>query len=178
MSDTTDKGKTTGRKPLTVSRGSGSGTVKQTFSHGRSKQVVVETKKRRTVGAQTKPSAAKPAAKKGAAAGKPQSKLAAAAAKLGITEEELLQRQKVLPLSQKVLQGMRLEYNAMQIGVFDLLAAKRDQLAAGIAYVQAAEDYWKTRANYEYLLAGGSPEFSAGAMPDMGMDSSLNDGGH
>ncbi|MEM6556368.1 MAG: translation initiation factor IF-2 associated domain-containing protein, partial [Pseudomonadota bacterium] len=53
MSDTTDKGKTTGRKPLTA-RGSGSGTVKQTFSHGRSKQVVVQTKKKRTIGAQTK----------------------------------------------------------------------------------------------------------------------------
>ena len=66
----------------------------------------------------------------------------------------------------------------MQIGVFDLLAAKREQLAAGIAYVQAVEDYWKTRANYEYLLAGGSPDVTAGAMPDMGMDGAQDDGGH
>lgn len=114
MSDTTDKGKTTGRKPLTVSRGSGSGTVKQTFSHGRSKQVVVETKKRRTVGAQTKPSAAKPAAKKDAAAGKPQSKLAAAAAKLGITEEELLQRQKVLLQRKKAEESRKAEQEKQQ----------------------------------------------------------------
>ena len=114
MSDTTDKGKTTGRKPLTVSRGSGSGTVKQTFSHGRSKQVVVETKKRRTVGAQTKPRAAKPAAKKGAAAGKPQSKLAAAAAKLGITEEELLQRQKVLLQRKKAEESRKAEQEKQQ----------------------------------------------------------------
>ena len=84
MSDTKDKGKTTGRKPLTVSRGGGSGTVKQTFSHGRSKQVVVETKKRRTVGAQTKPGAAgKPTSKKPASGGKEPSKLEAAAKKLG-----------------------------------------------------------------------------------------------
>ena len=49
MSDTNDKGNNSGRKPLTVSRGS-SGTVKQSFSHGRSKQVIVQTKKRRVVG--------------------------------------------------------------------------------------------------------------------------------
>ena len=115
MSDTKDKGKTSGRKPLTVSRGSGSGTVKQTFSHGRSKQVVVETKKRRTVGAQTKPSVAKPSpAKKAAQAGKPQSKLAAAAAKLGITEEELLQRQKVLLQRKKAEESRKAEQEEQQ----------------------------------------------------------------
>lgn len=114
MSDTKDKGKTSGRKPLTVSRGSGSGTVKQTFSHGRSKQVVVETKKRRTVGAQTKPTAAKPAPAKKAAAGKPQSKLAAAAAKLGITEEELIQRQKVLLQRKKAEETLKAEQEKQQ----------------------------------------------------------------
>jgi translation initiation factor IF-2 len=95
MSDTKDTGKPGGRKPLTVSRTGSSGTVKQTFSHGRSKQVVVETKKRRTVGAPA-PKSGSGAAAKAAAAGKPVSKLAAAAAKLGITEEELIARQKVL----------------------------------------------------------------------------------
>ncbi len=111
MSDTKDKGTTGGRKPLTVSRGSGSGTVKQTFSHGRSKQVVVETKKRRTVGAQSKPGAGKPAAggKKAAASKKPQSKIAAAAAKLGITEEELMQRQKVLLQRKKAEESRKVE---------------------------------------------------------------------
>lgn len=115
MSDTKDKGKTSGRKPLTVSRGSGSGTVKQTFSHGRSKQVVVETKKRRTVGAQTKSTTAKSAGgKKAAPDGKPQSKLAAAAAKLGITEEELLQRQKVLLQRKKAEESRKAEQEKQQ----------------------------------------------------------------
>lgn len=91
-------------------------------------------------------------------------------------EAILTQRQRVLPLSNKVLQGMQLDYNAMQIGVFDLLAAKREQLAAGIAYVDALEDYWKARAAYEYLLAGGSPEISA---PEgMSVPTDRNDGGH
>lgn len=98
MSDTKDTGNSGGRKPLTVSRGGG--TVKQTFSHGRSKQVVVETKKRRSIGVQAKSggSGKPPSGGKSAAAGgkKGPSKLAEAAKKLGITEEELIARQKVL----------------------------------------------------------------------------------
>ena len=116
MSDTKDKGTTTGRKPLTA-RGSGSGTVKQTFSHGRSKQVVVQTKKKRTIGAQTKPSAAgKTAAKKPAAGagGKEPSKLEAAAAKLGITVDELKQRQKVLLQRKKAEESRKAEQAKQQ----------------------------------------------------------------
>jgi len=47
MSDTKDTDNT-GRRPLSIKR-SDTGTVKQSFSHGRSKQVVVETKKKRVV---------------------------------------------------------------------------------------------------------------------------------
>ncbi|NQY40962.1 MAG: translation initiation factor IF-2 [Henriciella sp.] len=115
MSDTKDKGTTSGRKPLTVSRGGGSGTVKQTFSHGRSKQVVVETKKRRTVGAQSKPGAAgKTTGKKLGAGGKEPSKLEAAAAKLGITVEELVQRQKVLMQRKKAEETRKAEQEKQQ----------------------------------------------------------------
>jgi len=99
MSDTKDNGNSGGRKPLTVSRGS-SGTVKQSFSHGRSKQVIVQTKKRRVVGpgaggaaGNNPPSTSPPAAGGGQSQ---KSKLAEAATKLGITEEELIARQRVL----------------------------------------------------------------------------------
>ncbi|KQP98944.1 Translation initiation factor IF-2 [Methylorubrum extorquens] len=55
MSDTNNPGdKTQTRapsKPLTVKRPVEQGTVRQSFSHGRSKSVVVETVKRRTIGA-------------------------------------------------------------------------------------------------------------------------------
>ncbi len=131
MSDTKDKGTTGGRKPLTVSRGSGSGTVKQTFSHGRSKQVVVETKKRRTVGAQSTPGAAKSAGGgKKPPAGKPQSKLAAAAAKLGITDEELIQRQKVLLQRKKAEESRKAEQekqNARTKALQEKQEAKKQQ---------------------------------------------------
>jgi translation initiation factor IF-2 len=89
MSDSNDTGNTSngGRKPLTVSR-SGSGTVRQSFSHGRSKQVVVEKKKRRLVGGPGGPAKSKD---------KPaESPDAALARKLGITEAELAARKAAL----------------------------------------------------------------------------------
>ncbi|KCZ55749.1 translation initiation factor IF-2 [Hyphomonas beringensis] len=95
MSDTKDTGGNSGgRKPLTVSRKS-SGTVKQSFSHGRSKQVVVETKKRRAVGPGGSSSSA-PA--KDAPKGNDtlEARLVATAKKLGITVDELKARQKAL----------------------------------------------------------------------------------
>ena len=63
MSDTKnpgDKKLGVGSKTLTLKRGVEQGTVRQSFSHGRSKQVVVEKVKRRVIGAPTdaKPEAA------------------------------------------------------------------------------------------------------------------------
>ncbi|MEO1474086.1 MAG: translation initiation factor IF-2 N-terminal domain-containing protein, partial [Pseudomonadota bacterium] len=94
MSDTTDKGNTSGgRKPLTVSRGNSSGTVRQSFSHGRTKQVVVEKKKRRMVGA---PGKGGGGGKSGGKDAPQLSKSAELARKLGITETELRARQAAL----------------------------------------------------------------------------------
>ena len=102
MSDTkeTDTNNSGGRKPLSPARKSAGGTVRQSFSHGRTKNVVVETKKKRVV---TPGSGPKPASTAGAKANggaktaeSAQNKLAAAAKKLGITEAELRARQEVL----------------------------------------------------------------------------------
>ncbi|MEM8919858.1 MAG: translation initiation factor IF-2 N-terminal domain-containing protein, partial [Pseudomonadota bacterium] len=89
MSDTKDADNTSGRRPLTVSRKTDSGTVKQSFSHGRSKQVVVEKKKKRVV--VTPGKTARPQAAPGG-----DSKSATAARKAGLSEEELRARQAAL----------------------------------------------------------------------------------
>ena len=83
-----------GRKPLSVSRGKDSGTVKQSFSHGRSKQVVVEKKKKRVTGPGAK--TAKGPGGSGVAKKPAMSKAAELAKKLGITEGELRARQAAL----------------------------------------------------------------------------------
>ncbi|MAP93830.1 MAG: translation initiation factor IF-2 [Ponticaulis sp.] len=104
MSDTKNDNSTSdgGRKPLSVNRGKDSGTVQQSFSHGRSKQVVVEKKKKRITspspgGAKTTTVKAGAAKSGGAKGGKPApSKAAELAKKLGITEAELRARQAAL----------------------------------------------------------------------------------
>lgn len=104
MSDTNDTGNSSGngRKPLTVSRG-GTGTVRQSFSHGRSKQVVVEKKKRRLVGAPGQPGEPPVSAQKAG-----PSEDALLAKKLGITETELAARKAALK-AQKAQQQQRAE---------------------------------------------------------------------
>ncbi|HWL31010.1 MAG TPA: translation initiation factor IF-2 [Xanthobacteraceae bacterium] len=57
-----DKTLSVGAKPTLSLRGGATGTVRQSFSHGRSKQVVVEVKKRRIPGADSKPETAASAA--------------------------------------------------------------------------------------------------------------------
>ncbi|WP_291200287.1 translation initiation factor IF-2 [Hyphomonas sp.] len=95
MSDSNDQDNSGGRKPLTVVRKT-SGTVKQSFSHGRSKQVVVETKKRRPVTAGGSPAPGQQAETATPASESMEAKLVALASKLGITVAELKARQKVL----------------------------------------------------------------------------------
>ena len=78
-----------GKKTLGVRSGSRSGQVKQSFSHGRTKNVVVETKRKRVVA--PKPTGAKPAATSGRPAGSDPSKRPA-----GISDAELDRRMKAL----------------------------------------------------------------------------------
>lgn len=63
----------------------------------------------------------------------------------------------VLPLRERVVQQTQLEYNAMLVGIFQLLEAKRDQLAAAEHYLELRRDYWRSRLDAEQLLAGRRP---------------------
>jgi outer membrane protein, heavy metal efflux system len=63
-------------------------------------------------------------------------------------------RDVLLPVRGEVLRESQLQYNAMQIGVFQLLTAKRDEVEAGGQYIQSLRDYWLARANLELILAG------------------------
>src|SRR5262245_56621847 len=49
MTDGTEQKENTGRKPLTLTRNVSGGTVRQSFSHGRTKQVAVEVREKRSV---------------------------------------------------------------------------------------------------------------------------------
>ncbi|MCP3103126.1 TolC family protein [Myxococcus sp. K15C18031901] len=70
-------------------------------------------------------------------------------------------RHVVLPLREKVLSQTQLQYNAMQLGLYVLLEAKRSQVTAWRAYIEAVRDYWMARADLERLVGGRLPSTSA-----------------
>jgi cobalt-zinc-cadmium efflux system outer membrane protein len=45
----------------------------------------------------------------------------------------------------------------MQLGVFQLLQAKRDQIEAGRTYVETLTEYWLSRTDLEHALGGELP---------------------
>jgi outer membrane protein, heavy metal efflux system len=60
----------------------------------------------------------------------------------------------VLPLRERVVQQTQLEYNGMLVGIFQLLEAKRQELAAAEQFLTLRRDYWLSRLEAEQLLAG------------------------
>ena len=66
-------------------------------------------------------------------------------------------QQSVLPQSRKLVAGSQRQYNAMQLGVFQLIQSKRRQIQVGQQYVQALSDYWTARAHFALLMQGKLP---------------------
>ena len=99
MSDA-DERNPSGRKPLTLGARTGSGTVQQSFARGRSKAVVVEKKRKRVgpgaAGAPAGKDAGTPSGKPVSDADKARAALAAKAKQLGLSEEELIRRQRAI----------------------------------------------------------------------------------
>ena len=109
--ETTDKTVLTGtRKPLSLKRTVESGHVQQKFSHGRSKSVVVEKKRKRTLvgqepeetsaAAQVRPRPQQPAQRPAAAAPKPQEAQPQPKILRTLSEEEQLARARALAAAQ------------------------------------------------------------------------------
>ncbi|HEY5377035.1 MAG TPA: TolC family protein [Polyangiaceae bacterium] len=72
----------------------------------------------------------------------------------------------LLPLRQQIVANTQLEYNAMAVGVFQLLQAKRDQISAAAGYVDLLREYWTLRAEVDQLVAGRLAHGSLGAASD------------
>ncbi|MGB7159577.1 MAG: TolC family protein, partial [Tepidisphaeraceae bacterium] len=69
-------------------------------------------------------------------------------------------RDVILPLRQRVLDETLLQYNAMHVGIFDLLRAKQEQVHAGAEYVDALRDYWTARSKLTQAAGGKLPAAS------------------
>lgn len=69
----------------------------------------------------------------------------------------------LLPTRATVLEQTQLEYNGMQVGLYELLAAKQAQIESVRAYIETVRDYWIARAGLERALGGKIPAAPARA---------------
>ncbi len=60
----------------------------------------------------------------------------------------------LVPLRERIIRQTQLEYNAMLVGVFQLLVAKRDEIDAGRGLIESLRDYWIARTDLESAVGG------------------------
>lgn len=60
----------------------------------------------------------------------------------------------ILPAQRRVTEQTLLQYNAMQLGIFELLEARRAELRAELEYVDTLREYWTAIAALDALRAG------------------------
>jgi cobalt-zinc-cadmium efflux system outer membrane protein len=85
-------------------------------------------------------------------------------------------REVVVPLRQQVTYETQLHYNAMFLGVFQLLEAKRREIDAGLGYIAALRDYWTARADLVALEMGVTPDGMGGMASLDGMSMGMTGG--
>ena len=66
-----------------------------------------------------------------------------------------------LPTSERLMDATMRQYNAMQVSVFDLMAAVQMRSRTGQAYVEALADWHRGRIALDQIRAGGSPAMVA-----------------
>jgi cobalt-zinc-cadmium efflux system outer membrane protein len=75
-------------------------------------------------------------------------------------------RDVLLPQRARILDQTLRHYNMMLLGVYDLLAARRQEVEAEKAYVAAWRDYWIARVQLERAIGGPlEPDLAARAAP-------------
>jgi cobalt-zinc-cadmium efflux system outer membrane protein len=71
-------------------------------------------------------------------------------------QRAVFNRKILVPVWDNVFEETQLQYNAMFVGVFDLLHAKEDQLRAHQRYIASLAEYWLARTDLEQLLLGSA----------------------
>jgi outer membrane protein TolC len=86
----------------------------------------------------------------------------------------------IVPAQVRVMEQVVLQYNAMNLGVFQVLQARREQLDAELARVETRREYWTTVAALEALLAGWrvDTEGMFAAPSTLGDAAGASEGGH
>jgi cobalt-zinc-cadmium efflux system outer membrane protein len=63
-------------------------------------------------------------------------------------------QQVIVPAQNQVMLHTQLQYNAMQLGVFQLLEARRAQLEVALDYAETLREFWSARAELAALIEG------------------------
>jgi len=84
----------------------------------------------------------------------------------------------IVPAQQTVTQQTLLQYNAMQLSVFELLQAQREQLDVQLGYVDTLREYWSARAELDALLDGRLVKGAATRGSSAPTPSGASRGGH
>jgi outer membrane protein, heavy metal efflux system len=75
----------------------------------------------------------------------------------GARDRALYYRDIMLPLRERIVNESQLQYNAMQLGPFQLLRAKEEQIETAVAYIETLRDYWLALGDAAQILSGRLP---------------------
>jgi cobalt-zinc-cadmium efflux system outer membrane protein len=93
----------------------------------------------------------------------------------GARDRALYYRDIMLPLRERIVNEAQLQYNAMQLGPFQLLRAKEQQIETAVAYIDALRDYWLARGDAGQLLSGRLPTTATAPMSQPGGQTGMNE---
>lgn len=82
-------------------------------------------------------------------------------------------RTALVPLRESIVQGAQEEMNFMLIGAFELMQARREQLAAYQEYLEAVRDYWLARVHLRQAIGGPLPGDDAKPAATLGVEEIL-----
>jgi cobalt-zinc-cadmium efflux system outer membrane protein len=87
----------------------------------------------------------------------------------GARDRAMYYRDILLPLHERIVNEAQLQYNAMQLGPFQLLRAREQQIETAVAYIDALRDYWLARGDVGQILSGRLPSGNASPTGATGM---------
>lgn len=89
-------------------------------------------------------------------------------------------RDVVLPRRRRIVELTKLEHNAMLVGIFQLLQARRNEAQAQSDYVDAQREYWSARSGLDRALQGIADDttFTPATDQGTGKRADMNRGSH
>jgi cobalt-zinc-cadmium efflux system outer membrane protein len=76
-------------------------------------------------------------------------------------------RKTLIPLRERIVALSQQQYDAMLLGVYQLIVAKQNEVSAYREYIEAVRDYWIARSDLERAVGGriGAPPAPSPAQP-------------